>query len=252
MRDSKYFIDLVSLQSEMAFRNYSEATQRTYKRIVKDFLLVTDKETINIQKEDVVRYLDNNLNLVCTNTVLVQLNALQFFFEEVLGLNITENIRKYKRVFKKRDFITLEQYDILMASVAERERLVYLIVKELGWISEEIVKIEVSDIDYQSSTLKGYTISKELAKSLVKYADRYDLENKIFSVEAAALRHWNRVNTKKYLGKHYTFNELRHSLALEMYIKKGNEKKAGEYLRVNYIPVMRQYYKRAGYDYRAE
>lgn len=247
---NKYFIDLVSLQSEMAYREYSEATQKTYKRIVEDFLIVTDKEAVNIKKEDVVRYLDKNLKLVCTNTVLVQLNALQFFFEEVLGVNITENIRKYKRVFKKRDFITLEQYNILMASVPERERLTYLIVKELGWISEEIVEIKLADIDYENSTLKGHKISKGLAKDLLKYADRYDLEDKIFLVGAASLRHWNRVNTKKFLGKHYTFNDLRHSLALEMYIKKGDEKKAGEYLRNNYLPAVRQYYKRAGYQYK--
>lgn len=250
VRNSKYFIDLITLKSEMTFREYSRSTQRTYTRIVEDFLEFTDKEAIYIRKEDVIRYLDNNLKQVCTNTILVQLNALQFFFEEVLGLNITENIRKYKRIFKKRDFITMEQYRLLMASVNERERLIYMIVKELGWISEEIVEIKVDDIDYQNSTLKGSKISKDLAKDLLKYADRYELENKIFLVGAASLRYWNRINTKKILGKHYTFNDLRHSLALEMYIKKGNEEKAGEYLRNNNLPSLRQYYKRAGYQYK--
>lgn len=250
MRNSKYYIDLITLKSEMAFREYSKSTQGTYTRIVEDFLEFTNKETIYIRKEDVIRYLDNNLKEVCTNTILVQLNALQFFFEEVLGLNITENIRKYKRIFKKRDFITLEQYNILMASASERERLVYLIVKELGWISEEIVEIRVDDINYQDLTLKGYKISKDLAKDLLKYVDRHELENKVFLVGAASLRHWNRVNTKKILGKHYTFSDLRHSLALEMYIKKGNEENAGEYLRNNNLPSLRQYYKRAGYQYK--
>lgn len=165
-------------------------------------------------------------------------------------MDITENIRKYKRIYKKRDFITLGQFSRLIGSVNERERLIYLIVKELGWLSEEIVEIKLDDINYQNATLKGHKISKELAKDLIKYADRHELENKIFLVGAASLRYWNRVNTKKILGKHYTFNDLRHSLALEMYIKKGNEKKAGEYLRNNNMASLRQYYKRAGYQYK--
>lgn len=80
--NSKYFIDLVTLKSEMAFREYSNSTQRTYTRIVENFLEFTDKEAIHIRKEDIIRYLDKNLSSVCTNTVLVQLNALEFFFKK--------------------------------------------------------------------------------------------------------------------------------------------------------------------------
>lgn len=252
MINSKYFIDLITLKSEMAFREYSNSTQRTYTRIVEDFLEFTDKEAVHIRKEDIIRYLDRNLSSVCTNTVLVQLNALEFFFQEILGLDITENIRKYKRIYKKKDFITLAQFSRLVASVSERERLVYLIVKELGLFSEEIIEIKVEDINYQNTTLNGKKISKELAKALLEYADRNELEDRIFSVGAASLRYWNRRNTTKILGKHYTYSDLIHSIALELYIKKGDEKKASEYLKNESIPAIRQYYKRAGYDYRAK
>ena len=93
--NNKFYLDLLSLQSEMSYREYSISTQGTYKRIVKEFLETTNKEVIDVKKEDVIRYLDNKLMTLSVNTVLVELNALEFFFEEILGLNITENIRKY-------------------------------------------------------------------------------------------------------------------------------------------------------------
>ncbi|WP_366936924.1 phage integrase N-terminal SAM-like domain-containing protein, partial [Fusobacterium sp.] len=54
----------------MTFREYSSSTQKTYLRIVEDFLNFTDKEAIYIRKEDIERYLDKNLKTVSTNTVL--------------------------------------------------------------------------------------------------------------------------------------------------------------------------------------
>ena len=94
---------------------------------------------------------------------------MSFFFEEILGLNITENIRKYKRVFKTKDFITIEQFNILVASVSERERLTYLVLKELGLFFKEMVKIKVEDIDYQNVTILGRRVSKDLIKKLLQY-----------------------------------------------------------------------------------
>ena len=153
--NNKFYLDLLSLQSEMSYREYSISTQGTYKRIVKEFLESMNKEVIDVKKEDVIRYLDNKLMTLSVNTVLVELNALEFFFEEILGLNITENIRKYKRVFKTKDFITIEQFNILTASVPERERLMYMVLKELGLFFKEIVKVKVEDIDYPNGTISG-------------------------------------------------------------------------------------------------
>lgn len=247
LRNSKYFIDLITLKSEMAFREYSKSTQKTYIRIVEDFLNFTDKEAIYIRKEDIERYLDKNLKTVSTNTVLVQLNALEFFFVEILGLNITENIRKYKRIFKKKDFISMSEYNKLMASVSERSRLIYMIIKEVGFVAREIVSIKNTDIDYAKCTLKGFKISKELAKDLMKYADRQS-SNNIFNFNECTLRHNNIRATTRILGKHYSFTDLSHSVALEM-IKRGEEKRAVEYLRNKSLSGMRQYYRRAGYNY---
>ena len=128
----KFYFDLLSLKTEMQFRGYSISTQKTYYKTVKEFLEITGKEVINIKRDDIIRYLDNNLKLLDVNTVLVKLNALEFFFTEILGIDIAENIRKYKRKFKTKEFLSMEQLNILVSSVPTRERLIYKIVIETG------------------------------------------------------------------------------------------------------------------------
>ena len=247
--NNKFYFDLLSLQSEMSYREYSISTQTTYKRIVKEFLETTNKEVIDIKKEDVIRYLDNKLMTLSVNTVLVELNGLSFFFEEILGLNITENIRKYKRVFKTKDFITIEQFNILVASVSERERLTYLVLKELGLFFKEMVKIKVEDIDYAGSTISGRRVNRDLIRELLGYAEKHELKNEIFPLDLSTLWYWNKVNTKKYLGRVCNLDDMKHSIALELHIKQGKEEEAVEYLRLKNVYSLRQYYKRASYQY---
>ena len=75
MKMNKFYFDLLSLQTEMAYRDYSVATQKIYKKTVQDFLEKTNKEVIDVKKEDVIRYLDKKLMELSVNTVLVEGSA---------------------------------------------------------------------------------------------------------------------------------------------------------------------------------
>lgn len=256
----KFYFDLLSLKTEMQFRGYSISTQKTYYKTVKEFLEITGKEVINIKRDDIIRYLDNNLKLLDVNTVLVKLNALEFFFTEILGIDIAENIRKYKRKFKTKEFLSMEQLNILVSSVPTRERLIYKIVIETGMIVDEVMDLTVKDLNLKNNTweLKGCEITKELATEITDYTEKNYLEYYIFTLlkrEEKELpqtaRYWLRRHTKEVLGQVYSFNDIRHSIALEM-IKKGDEKGAVEYLGIKTVFSLRQFYKRAGYDYYKE
>ncbi len=256
----KFYFDLLSLKTEMQFRGYSISTQKTYYKTVKEFLEITGKEVINIKRDDIIRYLDNNLKFLDVNTVLVKLNALEFFFTEILGIDIAENIRKYKRKFKTKEFLTMEQLNILISSVPARERLIYKIVIETGMIVDEVVDLTVKDLILKNNTweLKGYKITKELATEITDYTEKNYLEHYIFTLLKRdekelpqTARYWLRRHTKEVLGQVYSFNDIRHSIALEM-IKKGDEKGAVEYLGIKTVFSLRQFYKRAGYDYYKE
>ena len=107
-------LDILSLKTELNFREYSESTKKIYVQVVTNFLEATNKEAIKIKKEDVVRYLDNNLKKVKANTRGVYLNALEFFFEEVLSLDITESIKNYKREYVKKSFMSMDEFNLLV------------------------------------------------------------------------------------------------------------------------------------------
>ena len=154
MTFNRFYIDLLSLKTEMQFRGYSQSTQETYVKTVENFLDYTNKEVIDIKREDVISYLDMSLQHLDVNTILVKLNALEFFFEDVLGLEITANIRKYKRRFKVKEFITPEDFHILTASVYERERITYKIFEETAMTIEEIVSLQINDLK-QEKTAAG-------------------------------------------------------------------------------------------------
>ncbi|MHD0318588.1 tyrosine-type recombinase/integrase [Fusobacterium sp. THCT1E2] len=251
---SKFYIDLLSLKTEMEFRRYSISTQRTYYRIVEDFLNYIGKDAIDIKREDVIRYLDSCLRELSQNTILIKLNALEFFFEEILGMSITENILKYKREFKKREFISPEKLGLLIASVEDKKRLVYKIIVETGMRSKQVCALRVNDLNVEEWKLKGLKISKELGKEILDYCDKKYIERYIFFIgddplDEGTIRHWLREDTKKHLGELYSISDIRYGVALEM-IKKGEEEKAVEYLQVKSISGVRQYYKRAGYEYK--
>ena len=180
--ESRYYLDLLTLKTEMQFKNYSNSTQTTYYKTVKDFLEVTDKEIIDVTREDIIKYLDNNLELVSINTVLVKLNALEFFFEEILGLEITYNIRKYKRKFKVKEFLSQEQLNNFIESVPARERLFYKIIIETGWQAEKTINLEVEHLINKPDGfyLKDKKISKDLAREIANYIDKRYIEKYIF------------------------------------------------------------------------
>ena len=253
----KFYFDILSLKTEMQFRNYSISTQDIYCKTVKEFLETTGKEVIDITRSDIIRFLDERLKTVHVNTILVMLNALEFFFKEILGIDVADNIRKYKRQFKTKDFLSEEQLNILTSSIPSRERLFCNVIIETGMMVEEVIELKITDLLLTDDvwTLGGYEISKDLATDITDYTERNYLQGYIFTLSNGedhilnnTARHWLRTYTKDVLGKVYTFNDIRHSVALEM-IKKGYEKEATAYLRNKSVNSVRQFYRRAGYDY---
>lgn len=252
---NKFYFDLLTLRSEMKYREYSISTQNTYYKTVKEFLETTDKDVIDIKREDIIRFLDSNLRLFDVNTILVKLSALEFFFSEILGIDIANNIRKYKREFKTKDFLTQEQLNILVNSVVERSRLLYRIIIETGMTLEELHLLKAKDLKLGSDNKLGtYIITRDLAREVTDYIEKNYIESYIFykteatPVGTQALRHLIRTETKDIFGKSYSANDIRHSVALD-FIKCGYEKKACKYLKNESVSSIRQYYKRAGYDY---
>ncbi len=254
----KFFMDILTLKGELIYRGYSERTCQIYTSTVKDFLETTGKEIIKIRKEDVIRYLDKQGEKVSKNTILIKLNALELFFEEVLGLDITENIYKYKREYRYK-LMSPKEIDTVIALSKDRERLMYTLMKETGIISDEIGTIKVNDLKCTDKqwfiVVKDikYNVSTDLARSMYNYIEKHRIQEEIFlgrskaGLHGTVIRKKFREKTDEVLGIKYGLNEMRHGIALEMW-KRGEVEKVKKYLRNKSKGSIKQYFKNFGYD----
>lgn len=245
-------IDVMMLRSELIFRKYAERTQDIYIKTVEDFLMMTDKESCHIQREDVIRYLDRRLKEDSKNTVLVKLNALEFFFEEVLALDITEHIKKYTREHKG-ELLSMQEIDILLGSVPLRDKMILNVLLETGKYPKEVVTWKVSDLSSKEDGwyLAGNKIKKEIVGELLKYIEKFEITEYLFpgkqeKLAASSIHHMIRRQTTAFLGRVVSLSELRHTVAFELW-RQGKKKEMHEYLgRDLKFANIKQWYKFRG------
>ena len=85
-------------------RGLSRNTLKTYSRCVEKFFRINRKNPYELRKQDIVMFLDALIERkVAGNTVNVYVNALKFFYEEVLHRQLTVNIQ-YSKVPKMSEF----------------------------------------------------------------------------------------------------------------------------------------------------
>ncbi|CAL7899051.1 phage integrase N-terminal SAM-like domain-containing protein [Fusobacterium necrophorum] len=244
-------IDLMMLRSELLFREYAASTVEIYMKVAKDFLEYTKKDILELTKEDVIRYLDFKLMKESENTILVKLNALEFFFEEVVGIDITRNIKKYKRQESGR-VVSMDEISLLLASIPKRERLLFGLMLETGEYPSEVLKYQVDDLEPRKEGwyIRGKKIQSTLAKEYLEYVERNEIEKYLFTVHGKIMHKTNvylllRKYTKEFLGEQMTFSDLRHAVALEMW-KQGKKKEMQEYIGNQSMASIRQWYKKRG------
>lgn len=247
-------IDVMMLRSELIFREYAERTQDIYVKTVEDFLMSTDKESFHIQREDVIRYLDRRLQEDSKNTVLVKLNALEFFFEEVLGLDITENIRRFKKMRReyKQDLVSLQDIDILLSSIPTRDRMILKTILETGEYPKHMHKWKVSDLVSKEDGwyLQEHKLRTEFVKELLAYIEKFEVTDYLFYGNKGYIDYTNiylilRKYSEMYLGRRVTVGELKHAVALELW-KQGKEEEIKKYLGNQSLASIRQWYKFRG------
>lgn len=252
------YLDLLTLEASLVHKGYKESTVSVYKRMVKHFLEDINKETLSISRQDVIQYLNKQLEINSRNTILVKLNALEFFFEEVLGLDITRNIKEFKRELKVKDLLSAKDVEQIIALALPREQMIYKLIYETGMVSSEILELRDTDLKNIGGDfyIGEFKVSKELAREYLNYSemvlkhiegdnrkiirDRYNNDLGI-----ATLRNMFRKHVYSVLGIELSLSDLRKSAALEM-MKKGNVEEAQIYLRHKNKSQTVRYYKRYG------
>lgn len=177
MSENIWFIDLLILESELKAREYNERTIKIYKTIVEDFLYFVNKKAHEMLSSDVESYLEHQLNerKISTNTVMIRLNAIEFFLSEVLGLQVTHKIERFARSYKDKDLLSLEEVELLLnGKIYVRNIAIYALAYYLGLSAEEITNINVEDLVYEDNNDCNLIIKKDGSIKIIE-----DLEHKL-------------------------------------------------------------------------
>jgi integrase len=193
--EGKKTIPLEDLRRGLISRKYSPKTIKAYVHYNEDLLRVTKKSPSDIANEDIKNYL---LYLAdekdsSASTLNMAINALKFYYGEILKKNFAYEIKRPKKDKKLPIVLSREEVLNILSSVKNlKHRAILMLTYSAGLRVSEVVKLKLEDIDTERKLIhmrgaKGrkdrYTIILDVAMNTLKlYIEFYHPENWLFLI----------------------------------------------------------------------
>lgn len=139
---------------EARFRNFSPKTIETYELCLRKFFEAVSKDYREVTKKDVREFLEElQASNVAGGTIHIYLNAIKFFFEQVMHRNFKIDIKYCKRPQKLPEFLNKEEVKRLIESVNNpRHKLMISLLYGSGMRVSELTNLKICDLEID----KGY------------------------------------------------------------------------------------------------
>ncbi len=172
--------ELDRLKLELDSRGFSRRTKKSYMFFIEDFLKYARKKPLDMQKEDIKRYISHLImDKGYTNiTANLAISSLKFFFGKVMDMNIAEGIERPKREKSLPNVLSKEEVKRIIESANNaKHRLVLKCLYGMGLRVSEVVELKANDIDFERSMVKisgkgnkqRYVMLPEQLKEELKY-----------------------------------------------------------------------------------
>ena len=127
-------------------------TIQTYQFCTNQFFRRCTKDPIQVNKRDLQAYLDYLLEKDTPgNTLNVHLNALKFFYEQILHRKLTVNISFSKTSQRLPEFLTQEETTCLLNAIRNpKHKLLIRMLYSSGMRISELLNLKVRDLDLQN------------------------------------------------------------------------------------------------------
>src|SRR3989338_6023654 len=124
-------------------------TIKTYQYCVNQFFRSCKKDPIYVTKMDIQDYLDHLLDKNAPgNTLNVHLNALKFFYEQVLHRKLTVNIKFSKTSKKLPHFLSQTEIQELIRAISNsKHSLMIRLLYSSGMRISELLNLKVGDLE---------------------------------------------------------------------------------------------------------
>jgi len=225
------------LEKELVARKYSTKTIKLYTHYNREFLEFIKKTPYDISNENIrnyLYYLAEKRN-ASTSTLNIAINALKFYYGEVLNQEFAYEIKRPKRDKKLPVVLNRDEVLKLFSSISNpKHKAILMLIYSAGLRVSEAVKLKPRNIDFQRRLIhiedaKGrkdrYTILSDTASKAIKeYIKLYNPQKWLFSgtrpekhistrtVQAIFEQLCKKVGIKKDVSVH----SLRHSFATHL------------------------------------
>jgi len=238
--EEKYF---ENLRKNLVVRKYSPKTIKSYIHYNKDFLGYVRKKPNEITNEDVKDYLFYLVEEkeVSASTLNTAINALKFYYGEVLKRGFVYELKRPKKDKKLPVVLSQEEISRILSSITNiKHRLILMLIYSAGLRVSEVVKLKPEDIDDERKLIhikggKGrkdrYTMLSEVAIEMIRrYLKEYGQSIWLFSSQDKEKHITTRTVEKIFsnacrkanIKKNATVHSLRHSFATHL-LERGTD-----------------------------
>lgn len=228
---------LDEMRMELVARRYSQRTIKLYLYQNREFLEFSKKNPYEVSNEAIRGYLYHLANdkEVSTSTLNTAINALKFYYGEVLKRRFVYEIKRPKKDKKLPVVLSQEEISQILSSVSNiKHKSILMITYSAGLRVSEVVKLKLEDIDIQRKLIhvksaKGrkdrYTMLSEVAiETLNIYIKSYSPQKWLFPgkkegshiTTRTVQRIFENAVKKAKICKDVSVHSLRHSFATHL------------------------------------
>lgn len=139
---------LDKVRQELILRNYSSKTRRVYLKSLADFLIYIKNNNQNANEEVLRKYLLNKIEKgKSPQTVNLCLNAIKFYYREILRQKQPINIKLAKKGSKLPVVLSKQEIDKIISSISNKKhRLLISLSYASGLRVGEVINLKMGDI----------------------------------------------------------------------------------------------------------
>lgn len=226
---------MLKLERELKIRGFSPKTVKSYLHYNRKFLLFTNKNPKIIHNEDIKRYLEYLADRqVSSSTLNLALNALKFYYTQVLRRRFFYDIRHAKKESRLPVVLSKEEVKLILDTIFNvKYKLLLGMMYSSGLRVSEVVRMRVKDLDFGNGFIiirqgKGNKDRQTLLPQIIipvlkKYVASKQGDNYVFEsgrggglTERSVQKMFYSALKKSGVKKDATCHSLRHSFATHL------------------------------------